>query len=41
MRKNPEKPNKHVKKNRRSGKFVFFPPNLLTKDVIISDMIGS
>ena len=41
MRKNPEKPNKHVNKNCRYGKFVFFPPNLLTKDFIISDVIGS
>ena len=41
MRKNPEKANKHVSKNRRSGKLVFSPPNLLTKDFIISDFIGS
>ena len=39
MRKNPEKPNKHVRKNRRSGKLAFFPPNLLTKDFIISRML--
>ena len=39
MRKNPEKPNKYVSKNRRSGKLAFFPPNLLTKDFIISDVI--
>ena len=41
IRRNPEKPNKHVSKNRRSGKLVFFPPNLLTKDFIIWDVIGS
>ena len=41
IRKNPEKPNKHVSKNRRSGKLASFPPNLLTKDFIISDVIGS
>ena len=39
MHKNPEKPNKHVRKNRRSGKLAFFPPNLLTKDFIISRML--
>ena len=41
MHKNAEKPNKHVSKNRRSGKLVFFPPNLLTKDFIILDVTGS
>ena len=41
MRKNPEKPNKHVSKNRRYGKLAFFPPNLLTKDFIITDVTGS
>ena len=41
MHKSPEKPNKHVSKNRRSGKLVFFPPNLLTKDFIILDITGS
>ena len=29
MRKNPEKPNKHVRKNRRSGKLAFFHPYFL------------
>ena len=41
MRKNPEKPNKHVSKNRRSGKLAFFRPNLLVKDFIIAGVIGS
>ena len=41
MRKNPEKTNKRVRKIRRSGKLAFFHPNLLTKDFIISDVIGS
>ena len=41
MRKNPEKPNKHVSKNRRYGKLAFFHPNLLTKDFIITDVTGS
>ena len=41
MRKNPEKPNKHVSKNRRSGKLALFPSNLLTKDFITSDVIDS
>ena len=41
MRKNPEKPNKHVSKNCRSGKLALFPPNLLTKNFIIAGVIGS
>lgn len=41
MGKNPEKSNKFVIKNRRSSKLAFFPLNLLTKDLIISDVIGS
>ena len=41
MGKNPEKSNEFVIKNRRSSKLAFFPLNLLTKDLIISDMIGS
>ena len=40
MHKNPEKPNKHVRKNRRSGKLAFFPLNLLTKDFIISQVLS-
>ena len=40
MRKNPEKPNKHVSKNRRSGKLAFFPPNFSTKDFIMANVIG-
>ena len=39
--KNPEKHQKHVTKSRKFGKFVFFPPNLLTKGFFISDVIGS
>ena len=41
MRKNPEKPNKHVSKNRRSGKLAFFPPNFSTKDFMIVGVLGS
>ena len=41
MRKNPEKPNKHASRNRRSGKLAFFSPNLLIKDFIIAGVIGS
>ena len=41
MQKNPEKPNKHVSKNHRSGKLAFFPPNLLTKDFIGSFLVVS
>ena len=41
MRKNPEKPNKHVSKNRRSLKLAFSLSNLLIKDFIIWDVIGT
>lgn len=39
MHENPEKRNKHVSQNHRSGKLAVFPPNLLTKEFIISDVI--
>ena len=39
--KNPEKTNKYVSKNWRSGMLAFLPANLLTKGFIILDVIGS
>ena len=41
MCKNSEKSKKHVRKNRRSEMLACFPPNLLIKDFIFSDVIGS
>ena len=40
-RKNPEKHQKHLSKNRKFGKLVFFPLDLLTKGFLISNVIGS
>ena len=41
IRKNPVNSSKHVNKNLRSGIVEFFPLHFVTKDLIISEVLGS
>ena len=41
IRKNPANPNKHVNKNLKSEIVEFFPPYVVTKVLIIAEVMGS